>query len=133
MHVSPSWLVPGSGVGWGAESAQSPHYYTPLPLNLANNNNKQQNVIMPFWPLSPRFGAFANLAIFEPRWWPCQIQVLAQKLNGGAPERWLQVGRCPPKTAHFLPQNSLFFGPKRGGLGPNSLCTKNGPTVCAPL
>ena len=28
-------------------------YYTPLPLNLANNNNKQQqqHVSLPFWPL----------------------------------------------------------------------------------
>ena len=27
------------------------YYYTPLPLNLANSNNKQQHVSVPFWPL----------------------------------------------------------------------------------
>ena len=59
--------------------------------------------------LSQRFGSFANLAILEPRWCPCQIQVLSQKLNSGAPGQWRQVGRCPPKLARFVLQNSLFW------------------------
>ena len=29
--------------------------------------------------------------------------------SGGAQGRGRKVGRCPPKTAHFVPQNSLFW------------------------
>ena len=60
---------------------------------------------------SQRFGSFAHVAILEPRWWPCQIQVLSQKLTGGGPGRWRQVGRCPPKSAQFWAKNS-HFSPK---------------------
>ena len=69
------------------------YIYIYIPLNLANkqqattSNNKQ------------RLGPDSTLAILEPRWWPCQIQVLSQKLTGGGPGRWRQVGRCPPKSA----------------------------------
>ena len=56
-----------------------------------NDNNEQQ--------------AYSTLAIVYPTWCPCQIQVLSQKPTGGAPGR----GRCPPKTAHFVPQNTLFW------------------------
>ena len=56
-----------------------------------------------------RSGLYSTLAILEPRWCPCQIHVFSQKLTGGAPGRRRQVGRCPPKTAHFVPQNSLFW------------------------
>ena len=31
------------------------------------------------------------------------------KLTGGAPWRGRQVGRCPPKTAQFVPQNTPFW------------------------
>ena len=37
------------------------------------------------------------------------MEVLSQKLHGGAPGRSRQVARCCPKTANFLPQNSLFL------------------------
>ena len=96
------------------------YYYTPLPLNLANNNNKQASKqarhlsVLAVTP-SQRLGSFPNPAILEPRWCPCQIQVLSQKLTGGAPGQRRQVGRCPPKTAHFVPQNSRLLaqnGPK---------------------
>ena len=40
-------------------------------------------------------------------------QVLSQKLTGGAPRRGHRVGRRPPKIANFVPQNTLFLGPKR--------------------
>ena len=94
------------------------YYYTPLPLNLANkqaskqaSNNKQQALILSVLAIAPphRSGLYCALAILEPRWWPCQIQVLSQKLTSGAPGRGRQVGRCPPKTAHFVPQNGLFW------------------------
>ena len=41
-------------------------------------------------------------------------------------QRWHpgQVGRCPPKTAHDLPQNRLFLAPK--GLGTHSTRTNKG-------
>ena len=98
------------------------YYYTPLPLNLANNkqqatSNKQQatttllRAVLAIAP-SQRFGSFAHVAILEPRWCPCQIQVLSQKLTSGGPGRWRQVGRCPPKSA-------LFCAPKQPFLAQN--------------
>ena len=92
------------------------YYYTPLPLNLANKQatSKQaskQALLLSVLAIAPphRSGLYSTLAILEPRWWPCQIQVLSQKLTVGAPGRGRQVGRCPPKTAHFVSQNSLFW------------------------
>ena len=92
------------------------YYYTPLPLNLANNKQQQQQATTRHLALlaiapSQRFGSFAHVAILEPRWWPCQFQVLSQKLTGGGPGRWRQVGRCPPKSAQFWAKNS-HFSPK---------------------
>ena len=52
----------------------------------------------------------------------CQFQVLSQQLTSGAPGHGFQIGRCPPKTAHFVPQNSLFW-PK---IAPKP--TQNGQT-----
>ena len=40
---------------------------------------------------------------------PCGFRVLSQKLTGGAPGCGRQVPRCPPKTAHYVPQKSLFW------------------------
>ena len=60
---------------------------------------------------SQRLELDSTLAILEPRWWPCQIQVLSHKLTGGGPGRWRQVGRCPPKSAQFWANNS-HFSPK---------------------
>ena len=95
------------------------YYYTPLPLNLANKQQQQQQqqqqqallrAVLAIAP-SQRLGSFAHVAILEPRWWPWQIQVLSQKLTGGGPGRWRQVGRCPPKSAQFWAKNS-HFSPK---------------------
>ena len=92
------------------------YYYTPLPLNLANKqaSNKQaskQALLLSVLAIAQphRSGLYSTLAILEPRWCPWQIQVLGQKLTGGAPGRGRQIGRCPPKTADFVPQNSLFW------------------------
>ena len=60
---------------------------------------------------SQRFGSFAHVALLEHRWWPCQIQALSQKLPGGGPGQWRQVGRCIPKSAQFWAKNS-HFSPK---------------------
>ena len=92
------------------------HYYTPLPLNLANKQQQQkqqQALLCAVLAIAPsqRLGSFAHVAILEPRWWPCQIQVLSQKLTSGGPGRWRQVGRCPPKSAQFWAKNS-HFSPK---------------------
>ena len=103
------------------------YYYTPLPLNLANNNNKQQatsnkqqqahlHAVLAIAP-SQRIGSFAHVAILEPRWWPCEIQVLSQKRTGGGPGHGRQVGTCPPKCAQFWAKNSHFspkIAPKPG-------------------
>ena len=96
------------------------YYYTPLPLNLANNkqqattSNKQQQArlraVLAIAP-SQRLGPDSTLAILEPGRWPCQSEVLSQKLTGGGPGRWRQVGRCPPKSAQFWAKNS-HFSPK---------------------
>ena len=94
------------------------YYYTPLPLNLANKQqasnkratSKQQALLLSVLAIarSHRSGLYCTLAIPEPRWWPCQIQVLSQKLTGGAPGRGRQVGRCPPKTAQFWAPKQPF-------------------------
>ena len=70
---------------------------------------------------------YSALAILEPRWWcPCQIQVLSQKLTSGTPGRRRQVGRCPPKTAYFVPQNSLFWPETALKLSQNGQKKANG-------
>ena len=84
------------------------YYYTPLPLNLANNKqqaskqkaSKQATLLFSVLAITlfQHFGLYSALAIPEPRWCPCQIQVLSRKLIGGAPGRGRPVGRCPPKT-----------------------------------
>ena len=92
------------------------YYYTPLPLNLANkpqqasNNKQQQALLLTVLAIAPphRSGLYSTLAILEPRWWPCKIQVLGQKLTGGGPGRGRQLGRCPPKSALFWAKNSHF-------------------------
>ena len=105
---------------------------TPLsPLNLPNkqasnkqqaiSNKQQQALLLSGLAIAPhhRSGLYSTLAVLQPRWCPCQIPVLSQKLTGWAPGQGRQVGRCPPKSAHFLPQKSLlwpktaFFGSKR--------------------
>ena len=102
------------------------YYYTPLPLNLANKqattskqqqaSNKQQALLLTVLAIPPphRSALYCTLAILELGWCPCQIQVLSQKLTGGGPVRWRQVGRCPPKSAplwdkisHFSPKTAL--------------------------
>ena len=114
-------------------------YYTPLPLNLANNkqatsnkqaSNKQQaTLLLSVLAITPfhRFGLYSTLAISYPRWCPGQIQVLSQKLTVGAPGQGRQVGRCPPKLAHIVPQNSLFWPkiapkPTQNGLTKGNSC-----------
>ena len=80
----------------------------------ATNNNKQatkQALLLSVLAIAlpHRSGLYSTLAVLKPRWCPCQIRVLSQKLTGGAPERGRQVGRCPRKNAHFVPQNVLFW------------------------
>ena len=93
------------------------YYYTPLPLNLANKqqqaSNKQALLLSVLAIARPhRSGLYSTLAILEPSWWPCQIQVLSQKLTGGAPGRGRQVGRCPPKSAQLWAKKQPFFAQK---------------------
>ena len=117
--------VGGRRAPWGCAAgapyrgtASPPPPPPPLPLNLANkqqqaSNNKQQALLLTVLAIAPphRSGLYSTLAILEPRWWPCQIQVLSQKLSGGGPGRGRQVGRCPPKSAQFWAKNS-HFSPK---------------------
>ena len=80
-------------------------------------------------PQPPTLCGFPNasgltLPITEPRWCPCQIQLLSQKLTGGGPGRWRQVGRCPPKSVlgqkqPFFAQNSPSKGSKQPNEGPH--------------
>ena len=125
------------------------YFYTPLPLNLASNNNKQATIAYHHSVLAStpphRFGPYPTLAILEPRWWPCQIQVLSQKLTGGGSRQWRQVGRCPPNSAQFWAENS-HFSPKTAPNGrvkcpnevqrwPDSTCGLTSPcqrALCCP-
>ena len=95
------------------------YYYTPLPFNLANKQQAtttttttttRHHSVLATAP-SHRLGLYSTLAILEPRWCPCQLQVLCRKLTGGGPRRWRQVGRCPPKSAQLWAKNS-HFSPK---------------------
>ena len=107
------------------------YYYTPLPLNLANKQaskqqatSKQQAFLLSVSAIAPphRSGLYSTLAILEPRWCPCQIQVLSQKLTSRAPGRGRQVGRCPPTTEHFVPPKQPFLaqsGPETQSKRPN--------------
>ena len=89
------------------------YYYTPLPLNLANNKQQATTRLRAVLAIAPsqRLGPDSTLAILQPRWCPCQIQVSSQKLTGGGPGRGRQVGRCPAKSAQFWAKNS-HFSPK---------------------
>ena len=118
------------------------YYYTPLPLNLANNNNKQATTttskqahllsVLANTP-SQHYGLYSTLAILDPRWCPGQIQVLGPKLNGGAAGQLRQFGGCPPKSAHFLPPKQPFFGLKGPKTIQNGQTKGNGfYTTCAP-
>ena len=122
--TQPRPVGPWRGGGGGTRLMPYIYYYTPLPLNLANkqqasNNkqattsNKQQALLLTVLAIAAphRSGLYSTLAILEPRWCPCQIQVLSQKLTGGGPGRGRQVGTCPPKFAQFWAKNS-HFSPK---------------------
>ena len=123
------------------------YYYTPLPLNLANKqaSKQQQALLLSVLTIAPfqRFGLYSTRAILEPRWWPCQIQVLSQKLTSGAPGWGRQVGKVPnlrilcPKTAFLgpkLPRNPLKTAKRKRWL--QSTCTLIAPwkrALCCPL
>ena len=58
--------------------------------------------------------------------YPWPIQVLSQKVTGGGPGWWRQVGRCPPQSARFSAKNS-HFSPKRAPQpGQNAQTKGNG-------
>ena len=79
----------------------------------SNNNNKHS--FFPLWSLLRLIGhcpgLYSTVAVLNPRWWPCEIQVLSQKLTASTLGQGPQVGgggECLPKAAHFVPQNSFF-------------------------
>ena len=89
---------------------------SPLSNKQASNKqatSKQQALLLSVLAIARphRSGLYSTLATLEPRWCPCQIQVLSQKLTGGGPGRWRQVRRCPPQSAHFWAKSS-HFSPK---------------------
>ena len=101
------------------------YFYTPLPLNLANkqaSNNKQaskQALLLSVLAVAPthRSGLYSTLAILEPRWCPCQIQTLSQKLalleSGFKPHsprymRFLVLPQCDKWCAQFGPFLAFF-------------------------
>ena len=110
----------------------------PPPLNLANNKqaSKQQasnHLSLPFWLLLPTLWALLYSTHPRPQAVSLPNPSFGQKLIGGAPGRWRQIGRCPPKTAHFVPQNSLFW--RKTALEPiqDGQTKGNGSyTPCAP-
>ena len=69
--------------------------------------SKQATLVLSVLAITPfhRFKLYATLAILQPRWWSRQIQVLSEKITTGAPGQGRQVGKCPPRTAHFVPQS----------------------------
>ena len=69
---------------------------------------------------SHRPGPDSTLAILEPGWCPCQIQVVSQKLAGGGPGRGRQVWRWPPGSVQFWARNSDFLPKTAPKLGQNA-------------
>ena len=109
--------------------------YTPLPFNLAKKQ-QQQALLLSVLAIAPphRSGLYSTLAILEATWWPCPIQVFSQKLTSGAPGGGggRQVRRCPPRTAHFVPQKSRFWpktAPKPTQSGKTRLYTSTSHLV----
>ena len=79
-----------------------------------------EKMITPF----QRFGLYSTLAILEPGWWPCQIQVLSQKLNGGAPGRGPHEAVATFHVRHDCPVTKSPFLPSYSEISP-----RNGPTT----
>ena len=82
-------------------------------MQLASKQATTSSSLLAITP-AQRFRLHSSLAILEPRWCPCQIQFLSQKLTDGAPGRCRHIGRCPPesalfraKSSHFLPKTAL--------------------------
>ena len=92
------------------------YYYTPLPLKLANkqqatSNNKQQQAHLRAVLAIARskgLGPDSTLAILEPTWCPCQIQVLSQKLKVAAQGGGAKSGGALPNLRSFGPKAATF-------------------------
>ena len=108
--------TPGGG---GRFTRHAIYYYTPLPLNLANKqaskqqaSNKQALLLSVLAIASPhRYGLYSTLATLQPRWWPCQIQVLSQKPTG--PGAGVASWEGPSQHYAFLCPKTDFRGLKR--------------------
>ena len=57
---------------------------------------------------SQHLGPDSTLAILEPKWWPCQIQVLSKKLTDGGPGRWAKSVGALPNLCSFGPKTGIF-------------------------
>ena len=97
------------------------YYYTPLPLNLAHKqaSNKQQQaskqaLLLSVLAIAPphRSGLYSTLAILEPRWCPCQIQVFSKKPPVAPRGTGATSGGALPKLRILCPKTA-FFGPKQ--------------------
>ena len=77
----------GANESWGEGCRlEEIYYYTPVPLNLAsNNNNKQATRLLSVlaFPPSRRIGLDPTLAIFCIGTWPYQIRVLTHQWQPG--------------------------------------------------
>ena len=99
---------------------------SPLPLNLANKqqatSNKQQatsnqqathkqastspSLVLASAPPHCS-GLYSTLAILEPRWCPCRIQILSQKLTSGTRGGCAKSGCALPKPRILCPKTAL--------------------------
>ena len=86
-------------------------YYTSLPLSSEQATSKQALLLS---VLAERFGLYSTVASLEPGWWPCQIQLLSQKLTSGREVPSQNCTFCAPKQP-FLAQN----GPETQSERPN--------------
>ena len=115
------------------------YYYTPFPFNVATTTtiskqaSKQQQArhhsVSAITP-SQRFGSFADLAILEPRWWACQIQVLSQEptpigfppmLAGRRAEGTSQLGTNTPGLLLLSESDSNLGRALAGGGGGSTI------------
>ena len=85
------------------------------PLYLANKQQASKEAfLLSALSIAPPHGSalYSTLAILPPRWWPCQIQVLSQKLTGGALGGGGSAGVALLILRILCPKTALFF-PKR--------------------
>ena len=91
----------------------------PSPLTSSNKQATKRLFSVLAITQSQHSRLYSTLAILEPRWCHCQIEVLSQRLNDGARGAGVKLGGAPQICAFFSPKTAIFR-PKTVPKGPRS-------------